>query len=64
MEEDIETKVRKLMELWKDVRKESISYSKAEKRIRAAIGSGCPMLDDCTKCGLLRKCPLMNDDKE
>ena len=63
MEKDIEPLVRKLMKLWKDVRKESISYSKAEKRIRAAMEAGCPMLDDCSKCGLLAKCPVLSDDE-
>ena len=63
MEKDIEPLVRKLMKLWKDVRKESISYSKAEKRIKAAMEAGCPMMDDCSKCRLLEKCPELSDDE-
>lgn len=54
-------KVRDLISCWKKARGETLTYSKAKKRLEKAVADGCPLLDKCLNCPKHKECPLEKD---
>jgi len=54
-------KVRALQEAWKRLRGETLTATKAKRRLEEAASKGCPLLDDCSKCEKVANCPILSE---